>query len=406
MIKKRKLKIAFLTSTFLPSIGGSQIGLHNISLGLFRLGHEPIVIMPYGCYSKLLKQNWKLPYRIIPLPPKIFRAYYFFPNILILVIKIYLKFINVVFNFDFWIANMAYPSGVILSRSLSKSKKNFTAVLCSGEDIQISEEINYGLRINDEINHQVKKYLPNVNHFISLTNSVEKEFLKLNINSNNIYEIPYGVNPEDLIIKTKKNVLRKKHKIENSDFVFICVGRNHPKKNFKLLNSIVNELKKYDLKMSFKILIIGKEVNLLLDNILRDENEKYFILKEEIGSLDINNIKFPSNLLAEYYNLSDCFLFPSNLETFGIVLAEAMIGNLPIITTNAPGCRDVVRGNQDGMVFDIGDFKNAAKLMKSIINDPSILENFKIKSKLRSKDFFIKSIAEKYEKIVLDNINI
>ena len=387
MNRKKKLKIAFLTSTFLPSIGGAQIGLHNICLGLKNLGHEPIVIIPYGCYLKLKKQKWNLPYKMISLPPKFFRLYYHFPNFGIFFIKKYIGYINYRLKFNFWISNMAYPSGIILARSFPYSKKNFTSVLCPGEDIQISEHINYGLRIDKKIDFQVKKYLPRLNHFIALTNSVKEEFKKLSIKDNNIYEIPYGVNSKDLISKYKKDYLRNKHNVDLSDFIFICVGRNHPKKNFKLLNKITTYLKTLKLDRTFKILLIGKEVELLKDDILEKDNQNFFLLKEEIGSIDIQNIKFPSTLLSEYYNLSDCFLFPSNLETFGIVLAEAMIANLPVITTNAPGCRDVVRENQDGMSFEIEDYKSAAILMQSIINNKEIYENFKMKAELRSKNF-------------------
>ena len=122
---------------------------------------------------------------------------------------------------------------------------------------------------------------------------------------------------------------------------------------------------------------------------------------EEIGNLEKNNPKFPSLLLSEYYNLSDCFLFPSNLETFGIVLAEAMIAGLPIITTDAPGCKVVVRENIDGLVFDRGDYKKAARLMQSVINNENgVINNLKNKSTQRSKDLLLPTIVKKYEDLI------
>ena len=299
MHKKKKLKIAIISSTYLPSIGGSQIGLHNICLGLLKLGHEPVMIIPYGSYSRLKKQKWSLPYKIIPLPPKILRLYFFLPNIFIFIISTYLKILNLYSSFDFWIANMAYPSGVILGRTFSNSKNNFTSVLCPGEDIQVEAKINYGIRINKKIDEQIIKFLPNINNFIALTESVTKEFYKLNINPKKIYEIPYGVNPDDLLVKSDKINLRNKHKINNNNFIFLCIGRNHPKKNFELLNKIVNNLKNKNLKKKFQIIVIGKDVDYLQEAINKDNNEEYFLLKDEIGSLDKKNPKFPSILLAE-----------------------------------------------------------------------------------------------------------
>ena len=397
----KKMKIAFLTSSFLPSIGGSQIGLHNICLGLQKNGHKPTVFLPFGCYVKLKKQKWHIPYRLFPLPPKLLRIYFLLPNFSIILIKIYIYLINFCFKFDFWIANMAFPSGVILARVFSNNKKNYTSVLCPGEDIQIDFEINYGLRINKKIDFQIKKHLHKIDKFIALTNSVKKEFQKLNINSKKIYEIPYGVNPEDLILKHDKKLLRKKHNIPLKNFIFLCVGRNHPKKNFSLLNKTVNILKNFKINIKFQIIIIGKNVINLEKEIIKDGNSKYFILMEEIGNLEKNNPKFPSLLLSEYYNLSDCFLFPSNLETFGIVLAEAMIAGLPIITTDAPGCKDVVRENIDGLVFDRGDYKKAARLMQSVINNENgVINNLKNKSTQRSKDLLLPPIVKKYEDLI------
>ena len=69
------------------------------------------------------------------------------------------------------------------------------------------------------------------------------------------------------------------------------------------------------------------------------------------------NYTFPSIKLSKYYNLSDCFIFPSNLETFGIVLVEAMMAGLPIITSDAPGCRDVVENENHGLIFNGNDYK-------------------------------------------------
>ena len=50
----------------------------------------------------------------------------------------------------------------------------------------------------------------------------------------------------------------------------------------------------------------------------------------------------PSTDLVEIYKIADTFVMPSLVETFGIVLVEAMASRLPIISTSAPGCVDVI----------------------------------------------------------------
>lgn len=62
--------IAFPISSFLPNLGGMEVGLHNIALRVKQRGYRSIVIAPYPHVRALKKQNWILPYEVIPFPPK------------------------------------------------------------------------------------------------------------------------------------------------------------------------------------------------------------------------------------------------------------------------------------------------------------------------------------------------
>ena len=44
------------------------------------------------------------------------------------------------------------------------------------------------------------------------------------------------------------------------------------------------------------------------------------------------------------------FVFPSFIETFGIVLVEAMAAGLPIITSDVDGCRDLISNHENGFL--------------------------------------------------------
>ncbi len=90
-----KLKIGIITSTFLPSIGGSQIGLHVIAKSLNLLGHKIIIFVPFKTFIKLKRKNWILDYIVLPLPPKIFGIYYKNSKTALLLIKLYFNLINI-----------------------------------------------------------------------------------------------------------------------------------------------------------------------------------------------------------------------------------------------------------------------------------------------------------------------
>lgn len=54
--------------------------------------------------------------------------------------------------------------------------------------------------------------------------------------------------------------------------------------------------------------------------------------------------------LAECYQAADLFLFASETETQGLVLAEAAACGLPAVAVSAPGCDEVVRDGETGLL--------------------------------------------------------
>jgi glycosyltransferase involved in cell wall biosynthesis len=58
----------------------------------------------------------------------------------------------------------------------------------------------------------------------------------------------------------------------------------------------------------------------------------------------------PHAELAECYQAADVFLFASETETQGLVLAEAAACGLPAVAVDAPGCDEVVRDGDTGIL--------------------------------------------------------
>jgi 1,2-diacylglycerol 3-alpha-glucosyltransferase len=58
----------------------------------------------------------------------------------------------------------------------------------------------------------------------------------------------------------------------------------------------------------------------------------------------------PHAALPRYYQAADLFFFASETETQGLVLAEAAACGLPAVAVNAPGCAEVVRDGETGIL--------------------------------------------------------
>lgn len=56
--------------------------------------------------------------------------------------------------------------------------------------------------------------------------------------------------------------------------------------------------------------------------------------------------------LAQYYQASDIFVFPSKTDTFGIVLIEALACGLPVAAYNVIGPKDIITTPSLGVLHD------------------------------------------------------
>ena len=69
---------------------------------------------------------------------------------------------------------------------------------------------------------------------------------------------------------------------------------------------------------------------------------------------------------------SDLLVLPSEAEGFGLVLIEAMAGGVPIVATDAPGIRDVVRHESNGLLVPVGEPQALARAIARIVGDDEL----------------------------------
>ena len=76
--------------------------------------------------------------------------------------------------------------------------------------------------------------------------------------------------------------------------------------------------------------------------------------------------------LPAYYAACDVFALPSvsRLEAFGIVALEAMSSGKPVVVTDMPGVRDVVRNGIEGLLCEPLNAEDLASKIKKLLDDP------------------------------------
>jgi len=127
-------------------------------------------------------------------------------------------------------------------------------------------------------------------------------------------------------------------------FGYIVTANLVPIKQHKLLIDAFAEVKQ--MHQDVYLGIIG-------DGVLKDE------LKNYVQSLGLeSNVKFygllPRKEIREVYCNYDCFVLPSETETFGVACVEAMVAGLPVIATLCGGPEDYVT-DETGILIPVKD---------------------------------------------------
>ena len=90
--------------------------------------------------------------------------------------------------------------------------------------------------------------------------------------------------------------------------------------------------------------------------------------------------------LGPFYEKADVFLFPTLADYRALAPFEAMSAGLPIVASvHDGGISETVSEGENGFTFDPFDTGSLALLMRKIIEDPSLIHDFSLRSLEKSK---------------------
>ena len=102
------------------------------------------------------------------------------------------------------------------------------------------------------------------------------------------------------------------------------------------------------------------------------------------------------NFLIEMLLLSDIFVFPTLIESFGMVTLEAMCAGLAVATTDAPGSRDLVSHKKTGMISKVGDIKGMSRNIIRLIENDILRKNLSLSAKKYSETYDWEIVSDSY----------
>ena len=180
---------------------------------------------------------------------------------------------------------------------------------------------------------------------------------------------------------------------QDSTFVFGYIGRLLWDKGIKELIEAIKILKNKG--YLFEVHILGKP----------DEGNPKSIPIEQIRSWEKEGLisyKGFSKDVRSYLNKINCFIYPSYREGIPRAILEAMAMEKPLITTDAPGCKETVIEGFNGFLIPPRDAKTLAEAMEKFLKlkDLQRKELGKNSRNLAKEKFGIEKIVNEYISVI------
>lgn len=110
--------------------------------------------------------------------------------------------------------------------------------------------------------------------------------------------------------------------------------------------------------------------------------------------------------LSQAYASADIFVFPSRLETFGLVVIEAMAAGLPIVASRVGGVSDIVKEGATGYTFGSGDREALREGVRKIASDKERMRDMGARARAyaetQSWDAIMDEVIALYASLIAD----
>lgn len=226
---------------------------------------------------------------------------------------------------------------------------------------------------------------------VGVSEGVTEDYLrkKIKISSEKITLINNGVKKPRKIDTEEVLAEKLRWGITENDFVIGTVGRfkNDHHKRFSDLIKAFSDFSKN--KSNVKLLMVGG---------IEEYLTQYRELAKELKVDDKIIFAGYQSDVTLYYKLMNVFTLVSAYEAFGLVLAEAMLNNLPVIATRVGGMKYIVDDNETGLLVEKFDIKGISLAMKQLYSDKTLCEKM-------GKKGFEKAITEYTEDVYVEKIS-
>lgn len=140
--------------------------------------------------------------------------------------------------------------------------------------------------------------------------------------------------------------------------IILCVAELHPRKGIKYLIEAFEKIGDENLRL----VVAGDG----------QHKKELAALAEKLGVKDYVKFLGTRNDVPELMASADLFVLPSLHEAFGLVLLEAMLAKLAIISTNSGGVPEIIENEKNGLLASPADSDALADAIKKLLASPDL----------------------------------
>ncbi len=346
-----------------PPVGGSAVVPLHLGEALGRAGHHVDYLVVTLDGSKMDSKH------VHPLYTSLPRDSRTYGNKLLLPLHQYLKVFRTLKGYDIVHCEVEGVAFHALHRALLGSPPRIVAAVYTGgiprffwQRRSVFEAYNFlGIKLADLVICPSDYSRQNVSQAYGIPLSKTRAFL--------------GGVPSHFLEQTPR------HKRKDGSFTLVFCGRlngsRDPVKRVDLLlKAMPQVLERHSLELN--ILGTGSRSNeyAKLARVCGIEEQVHFL-----GHVD-------HGMLPKYYAAADLFVLPSRMESFGLVLVEAMACGLPVVATRVGGIPEVVEEGVTGLLVAPDDSRALAEAINSLLDDPQRMRSMGAKGRQKVMEHF------------------
>lgn len=203
----------------------------------------------------------------------------------------------------------------------------------------------------------------------------------------------YNFVDESTYFRRKNVKLKQDFQISDSEKVIVHISNF---RKVKRVPDVIYTFEKILQHIDAKLILVGDGPELIAVS--------HFV--ERLGIRDKVLFLGKQENVADILSISDLLLLPSEKESFGLVLLEAMACEVPVVATNIGGIPEVVVHNETGFLCDVGDIDAFTYYALQILQNNELHQQFAKRGLERAKTHFqSEKIIREYENIYHQLIN-